>query len=64
MLITTNQIVTQWGQSSATTCSPPPSSTALLHHSHILLIQGDSYRLRQKRKAGLLGRSVPPTTDG
>jgi hypothetical protein len=35
-----------------------------LHHSHTLLIQGDSYRLRQKRKAGLLGRSVPPTTEG
>jgi DNA replication protein DnaC len=27
----------------------------LLHHSHALLIQGDSYRLKQKRKAGLLG---------
>jgi len=27
----------------------------LLHHSHTLLIQGESYRLRQKRKAGLLG---------
>jgi hypothetical protein len=35
-----------------------------LHHSHTLPIQGDSYQLRQKRKAGLLGRSVPPTTEG
>lgn len=26
----------------------------LLHHSHTLLVQGDSYRLKQKRKAGLL----------
>ncbi|MCY1077036.1 ATP-binding protein [Archangium lansingense] len=34
----------------------------LLHHSHTLLIQGDSYRLRQKKKAGLLSRSVPQAT--
>ena len=26
----------------------------LIHHSHILNIQGESYRLRQKRKAGVL----------
>jgi DNA replication protein DnaC len=34
----------------------------LLHHSHTLMIQGESYRLRQKKKAGLLGRT--PRTDG
>jgi DNA replication protein DnaC len=27
----------------------------VLHHSHVLVIQGDSYRLRQKKRAGLLG---------
>ncbi|WP_456322288.1 ATP-binding protein [Hydrogenimonas sp.] len=26
----------------------------LIHHSHILNIQGESYRLIQKRKAGIL----------
>jgi len=26
----------------------------LIHHSHILYIQGDSYRLKQKREAGIL----------
>jgi DNA replication protein DnaC len=26
----------------------------LLHHSHTLVIQGESYRLRQKKKSGLL----------
>jgi len=30
----------------------------LLHHSHTVLIQGDSYRLRQKKKAGLVGSST------
>jgi DNA replication protein DnaC len=34
---------------------------SLLHHSHTLVIQGESYRLRQKRKAGLLGRSTLET---
>ncbi|HET9622980.1 MAG TPA: ATP-binding protein, partial [Kofleriaceae bacterium] len=27
----------------------------VLHHSHVLVIQGDSFRLRQKKRAGLLG---------
>ena len=27
----------------------------LLHHSHTLVITGESHRLRQKKKAGLLG---------
>jgi len=26
----------------------------LIHHSHIINIQGESYRLKQKRKAGIL----------
>jgi hypothetical protein len=26
----------------------------LLHHSHVLTIRGDSYRLREKRRSGLL----------
>ena len=26
----------------------------LLHHSHVLNIRGDSYRLKDKRQAGLL----------
>ena len=29
----------------------------VLHHSHVLVIQGDSFRLRQKKRAGLLGSS-------
>ena len=27
----------------------------LLHHSHVLNIRGESYRLREKKQAGLLG---------
>ncbi len=35
----------------------------LLHHSHVLTIRGESYRLREKRRAGLLaaGSVASPT---
>ena len=38
--------------------SDPVVATAildrLLHHSHVVTIRGDSYRLREKRRSGLL----------
>ena len=30
----------------------------LLHHSHVVTIRGDSYRLREKRRTGLLKAPV------
>ena len=30
----------------------------LLHHSHVLTIKGDSYRLREKRRSGLLRKQA------
>lgn len=30
----------------------------LLHHSHVLTIRGESYRLREKRRSGLVRPSV------
>jgi len=32
----------------------------LLHHSHVISIKGDSYRLREKRMSGLLRRAEGP----
>ncbi|KAA1052966.1 Mobile element protein [Azospirillum argentinense] len=44
--------------------SPPVVATAildrLLHHSHVITIRGDSYRLREKRRAGLLKTNPAP----
>lgn len=54
MLITTNQMVSQWGQVFGDDVLAAAILDRLLHHSHTVLIQGDSYRLRQKRKSGLL----------
>ena len=34
----------------------------LLHHSHVVTIRGDSYRLREKRRSGLLAKPVGGTS--
>jgi DNA replication protein DnaC len=56
MLITTNQMVTQWGSVFGDEVLAAAILDRLLHHSFTLTVQGESYRLRQKRKAGLLSR--------
>ncbi|MFY0573202.1 ATP-binding protein [Cystobacter fuscus] len=62
MLLTTNQMVGQWGGVFGDDVLAAAILDQLLHHSHTLLIQGDSYRLRQKKKAGLLSRGVSQAT--
>ena len=57
MLITTNQTITQWGHVFGDEVIAAAVLDRVLHHSHILIIQGDSFRLRQKKRAGLLGSS-------
>jgi DNA replication protein DnaC len=56
MLITTNQMVTQWGGVFGDEVLAAAILDRLLHHSFTLTVQGESYRLKQKRKAGLLDR--------
>jgi DNA replication protein DnaC len=54
LLVTSNLTTSEWG----TVFGDPVVATAildrLLHHSHVVTIRGDSYRLREKRKSGLL----------
>ena len=61
MLITTNRVVGEWG----TVFGDPVVATAildrLLHHSHVITIRGDSYRLREKRRSGLLQKVSAPS---
>lgn len=57
LLITTNQLVTQWGSVFGDEVLAAAILDRLLHHSHTLMIQGDSYRLKQKRKAGFLSQA-------
>jgi len=59
VLVTSNPAVGEWGA----VFGDPVVATAildrLLHHSHVLTIRGDSYRLREKRRAGLLQKTTP-----
>jgi hypothetical protein len=61
MLIASNRSVAEWG----TVFADPVVATAildrLLQHGHVLSVRGDSYRLRAKRKSGLI---KPPAGDG
>jgi DNA replication protein DnaC len=50
---------TQWGHVVGDEMIAAAVLDRLLHHSHTLLIQGDSYRLKQKKRAGFLGSSKP-----
>jgi len=54
VLITSNRAVGEWGS----VFGDPVVATAildrLLHHSHVITIRGDSYRLREKRRSGLI----------
>lgn len=52
-----NQVVTQRGGVFGDEILAAAILDRLLHHSFTLMIQGESFRLKQKRKAGLLGRS-------
>jgi DNA replication protein DnaC len=64
MLVTSNRSVSEWG----TVLNDPVVATAildrLLHHSHVLTIRGDSYRLREKRRSGLLKSTIIPAQAG
>src|SRR5512145_1252947 len=58
LIITSNKSFLDWGE----VFNDPVLATAvldrLLHYSTTLNIKGESYRLKEKRKAGLLGRSL------
>lgn len=58
MLVTSNRAVRKWGS----VFGDPVVATAildrLLHHSHVITIRGDSYRLREKRCSGLLQKAA------
>jgi DNA replication protein DnaC len=59
LIVTSNKSFLDWGE----IFNDPVLATAvldrLLHYSTTLNIKGESYRLKEKRKAGLLGRPVP-----
>lgn len=64
LLITTNQPISHWGAVFGDDTIATAVLDRVLHHSHALVIRGDSYRLRQKKRAGLLGDHQSNLTKG
>ena len=63
LLVTSNRSVGEWGE----VFGDPMVATAILdrmlHHSHVVMIRGESYRLREKRRSGLLKDGTLEATD-
>jgi DNA replication protein DnaC len=59
MMITSNQRVSEWGVVFGDEVLATAILDRLLHHSHTLVITGESYRLREKRKSGLIRAGLP-----
>jgi DNA replication protein DnaC len=63
LIVTSNKSYLDWGE----IFNDPVLATAvldrLLHYSTTLNIKGESYRLKEKRKAGLLGKAVPVASE-
>ena len=54
ILITSNRAIGEWGTVFGDAVVATAILDRLLHHSHVITIRGDSYRLREKRRSGLL----------
>ena len=53
IVLTSNKGFGEWGELLGDTVIASAILDLLLHHSHMLNIRGESYRLREKRQAGL-----------
>lgn len=58
IMITSNRAVSEWGTVFGDTVVATAILDRLLHHSHVITIRGDSYRLREKRRSGLLTKAA------
>jgi DNA replication protein DnaC len=63
ILLTSNQSLAGWGQVFGDQIIATAILDRLLHHSTTVNIKGESYRLKEKRKAGLLARSESYTAE-
>jgi hypothetical protein len=63
LIITSNKSYLDWGEIFNDHVLATAILDRLLHHSTTLNIKGESYRLKEKRRAGLLGRPRPVTED-
>ena len=58
VIVTSNLNFGSWDQALASDSALTAALLdRLLHHSHVIQIQGESYRLREKRKAGIIANT-------
>ena len=64
LILTSNLPFGQWDQTFADDATLTAALLdRLLHHAHVVPISGDSYRLKEKRQAGMINRIPPPHRD-
>ncbi len=60
MILTSNPTFGSWDQAFAgETVLTAAMLDRILHHAAVVSIQGESYRLKDKRKAGLIAATAP-----
>jgi len=59
LILTSNKSFLDWGEIFGDHVLATAILDRLLHHATTLNIKGESYRLKEKRKAGLLGQAAP-----
>jgi len=59
LILTSNKGFADWGEVLGDTVMATAILDRLLHHASTINIKGESYRLKEKRKAGLLGKPKP-----
>jgi len=66
IILTSNKGFAEWGEVLGDAVIATAILDRLLHHSHVLNIRGESYRLKEKRQAGLFGARpmVEPDPEG
>lgn len=64
ILLTSNQSLGAWGEVFGDTVIASAILDRLLHHATTVNIKGESYRLREKRKAGLVRGTLTPHAEG
>lgn len=60
LIITSNKSFTDWGEVFGDQVLATAILDRLLHHATTLNIKGESYRLKEKKKAGILGKIPEP----
>jgi DNA replication protein DnaC len=62
LIVTSNKSFLDWGEVFNDQVLATAILDRLLHHATTLNVKGESYRLKEKRRAGLLGRPKPADT--